>query len=149
MSLDTESKMKFDAETLTEERFGLRKWFQRFIDFQNLEDADSVLVFLHPQCKFDGFTKHAMTPETFGAFLERRNLSDVQHIVRYPELFFKKRGTGWRVTGSYEEYVNGSLYLEGLIDIQVVKLNKVYLLLRHKFFPRLIIRTEELDEAVV
>lgn len=149
MKIDTESKMKFDEATLTEERFALRKWFQKFIDFQNIEDADSVLVFLHPECKFEGWGKHTMKPETLAAFLERRNFSDVQYVVRYPELVFKKRGNAWRVNGSYEEYKNNSLCLEGMIDITVVKQNNVYLILKHKFFPRLIIRTEEYDEAVV
>ena len=142
MKIDTESKMKFDDSIETEDRFAIRKWFQKFIDFQNNNDVEALQVILSPECVFDGWTRRAMDPETYCAYQERRAISDTVFTVRYPELQFRKRGQIFRVSGSFEEYHDGGLIMEGMVDIKIELRNKVFQLVKHKFIPRLIIRTE-------
>jgi hypothetical protein len=142
MKLDTESKMKFDSSIGTEDRFTIRKWFQRFIDFCNTGDVESLMVFFAPNCEFTGWSRRPMDCEQLIAYFERRNMSDVNYCVRYPELEFRLRGGIYRVTGSFEEYRNGALCMEGSVDIRITQPSRVYQLVGHTFYPRLIVRDD-------
>ncbi|GEM_PF-2203631 len=143
MKLDTESKMKFDSSISTEDRFALRKWFQKFIDFQNEENIEALLVLAASEVVITGFTKHSMDYETWAAFHERRALSEDIYTTRYPEVLFTFAKNRYRVSGSYEEYKNYQLVLEGIIDITIEKINNVFQLCNQTVYPRLIVRQQE------
>ncbi len=139
MKLDTESKMDFDRSIGTEERFALRRWFDKLVETQNAHQLEEFGALLSDALVVDGFTDMHLRKESYLDFLKPVVFDDQTAVVRYPKVAITCQGYLCHVRGDFEIYIDGILSCEGEIEIELVKNDETYMVARKTFSPRMMV----------
>lgn len=139
MKLDTESKMDFNQGIATEERFALRRWFDSFVELQNKHDLEAFSALLSEALVVNGFTDLHLQKQSYLDFLKPVVFDNTTTVVRYPKININFQGYLFHIKGDFEIYVDGLLSCEGEVEMEVIKEDDKYLVVRKNFSPRMML----------
>lgn len=139
MKLDTESKMDFDRGIGTEERFALRRWFDRYVQLQNEHNLEMFAELLSDALVVNGFTDMHLQKQSYLDFLKPVVFENSNAVVRYPKVSIAFQGYLFHLKGDFEIYIDGILSCEGEIEMEVIKQEDLYLIVRKVFSPRMML----------
>jgi len=139
MKLDTESKIDFDRGIATEERFALRRWFDRYVELQNQHNLELFSELLSDALVVDGFTDIHLQKQSYLDFLKPVVFENSNAVVRYPKVTSTFQGYLFHLKGDFEIYLDGILSCEGEVEIEIIKEQDSYLIVRKVFSPRMML----------
>lgn len=120
MKLSTESKIDFDRSISTEDRFGLRRWFEKLVQTLNQSNPQIWAELLGGDVSIVGFTDIPMSGAEFARYLHT-HFEDGEYVLRYPELRASFQDGVYRLSGTFESFTDGILFCSGDITVEVVK----------------------------
>lgn len=118
--LDTQSKIDFDRTIGTEDRFNLRRWFEKLVETFNQSNPQIWEEPLADDATMVGFTDKPMSVGEYIEYL-RGCFEDGEYIVRYPELKATFQNGQFILSGTFESFTDGVLLCAGDIVIIVGK----------------------------
>ncbi len=137
LRIPTDSRMDFDHSISTEHRFALRNWLDDFILAVNNNDEPLYAQMLVPNFVASGFIDTKMDHALFLTFLATPLVKKKVRIMRLPELQIKFQKNVYKVSGTFEQFIDGIMSDEGTIEIRIAPVEESFLMEEIEFFPRL------------
>lgn len=143
MSIPVETKLDFDRSVSTEDRFAIRKAIDSFVRLVNKQAIDESSAMISDGVVVEGFSDIPQVKIGFVSMLKRRFGNQGLRMMRFPELKLSFNQFIYHLEGTYEEFADGVLAIEGTIELSLIKNSDGFQFVKIILFPRMMLNEDE------
>jgi hypothetical protein len=141
MELTTETKLDFDQTVSDEDRFAIRRVLDSFAEAANNGDLETMNALIADSTVIEGFSDLPYIKQEFISIVSRWQSRGRKHIMRFPKLKLSYSHYLYHLVGTYEEFIDNILAIEGTIELSMIKREEdsgdEYQLVKIVFYPRM------------
>ena len=142
MQLTTETILDFDRTAGDEDRFLIRHFLADFVTAANSGDIATLTEMISDSTVIAGFSDIPFMKQEFISVVSRWQTK--KRMMRFPKLKLSYSRYLFRLTGTYEEFMDNVLVTEGTIEMALIRVDTEtkFQFVKMQFYPRMRLNEE-------